>query len=285
MKKIFKLIRTVFLVIIILGVIGMIFGKDDSKSSSSSSTASSPKENQTSEVSDTKEPELEIEYTAYSIGTMMDDLETNALSAKEKYKDQYIEITGVLSVIDSSGKYIGLRRSDDKYAIRTVHCSIKNDTQRQQVLEMVSGDTVTLRGKCTEVGEVMGYTLNIDSIDGFEPKEHEEVETTDGYIICTADQLEEDLQENALKAQNTYKGKMVCVKGRLSTIDSDGKYINIEPINNKYSFTVIQCFIKTDDVKGVVVELQRDDIITIYGKCTDVGEILGYDINIESIER
>lgn len=39
---------------------------------------------------------------------MMSGLKANALNAGSKYKDQYVEITGKLSNIDASGKYIDL---------------------------------------------------------------------------------------------------------------------------------------------------------------------------------
>ena len=45
-----------------------------------------------------------MEYTAYSVNEMMADLDNNAASASDKYKGQYLEITGRLSNIDSDGK-------------------------------------------------------------------------------------------------------------------------------------------------------------------------------------
>ena len=94
---------------------------------------------------------------------MMADLENNALGASDKYKDQYLEITGRLGVIDSSGKYISLY-PDDEFALIGVQCYIKNDEQKSKVSAMKKGDTVTLKGKCTNVGEVLGYSLDIEEI-------------------------------------------------------------------------------------------------------------------------
>ena len=94
---------------------------------------------------------------------MMNDLSSNAMSASDKYKDKYLEITGRLGVIDSSGKYISLY-SDDEFAIIGVQCSIKTDEQKSAVAQMQKGQTVTVKGKCTSVGEVIGYSLDIDEI-------------------------------------------------------------------------------------------------------------------------
>lgn len=106
-----------------------------------------------------------IEYTTYSVGDMMSDLKANALNASSKYKDQYVEITGKLSNIDASGKYIDLTPEDDDFAIIGVQCYIKNDDQKSKVAGMTKGNTITLKGKITDVGEVMGYSLNITEIN------------------------------------------------------------------------------------------------------------------------
>jgi aspartyl/asparaginyl-tRNA synthetase len=95
---------------------------------------------------------------------MMDELSSNALKAEKKYQDQYVEITGILSNIDSDGKYIGLVPSDDEYAFIGVQCYIKSDEQTDRVMEMTIGDTVTIKGQITIIGEVLGYSLDIDEI-------------------------------------------------------------------------------------------------------------------------
>jgi len=158
-------------IIFVLGIIGSARGgssngaKTQKSAASTASTAadtqSAAKENTSTEKA--AEP-VEIVYESYAISDMMDDLNSNALKAENKYNKQYVEITGKLSVIDSSGRYISLVRSDDPYAIVGVQCYMKNDEQKNQVMEMSVGDSVTVRGKITNVGEVLGYSLNIDEI-------------------------------------------------------------------------------------------------------------------------
>ena len=230
------------------------------------------------------DPTPSIEYTPVSVAQMLEDLDSNALKAKESYKDQYLEITGKLNNIDASGKYISLISSDSSFGLINVQCYVKSDYQKSQIAEMKTGDIVTLRGKCTSVGEVMGYSFNIDSIDGYEPSNNNGDTSTDEYITVTAGQLVDDLDSNAMKAKNTYEGKNIIVTGKLSSIDSDGKYITIEPVDNPYTFTSIMCYIKTNDVKAAVMELKTGAKITVKGKCTSVGEVLVYSITIESIE-
>lgn len=106
----------------------------------------------------------QIEYTIVTVAEMTNELNDNALKAEKKYQDQYLEITGRLSVIDSDGKYISLRPSEDKYAIIGVQCYIKNEQQKEQIMEMTKDDIVTVRGKIKSIGEIMGYSLDIDEI-------------------------------------------------------------------------------------------------------------------------
>lgn len=106
-----------------------------------------------------------IEYTVYSIDEMFSDLRDNALKAKDKYNKQYVQITGELSVIDSDGKYISLLPTEDEFAIIGIQCYIKTEDQKNRVMEMSVGDSVTLKGKIKSVGEVLGYSLDIDEIE------------------------------------------------------------------------------------------------------------------------
>ncbi|WP_455034217.1 OB-fold protein [Lachnoanaerobaculum gingivalis] len=103
------------------------------------------------------------------------------------------------------------------------------------------------------------------------------------YVDYTVDDLMAQLEENALKASNDHKGENVRITGKLGVIDSSGKYITLYP-NTDFAITGIQCYIKNDDTKSKVAELSKDSLVTLTGKITDVGEVLGYSLNIDNIE-
>ena len=103
-----------------------------------------------------------VTYTAYSVGQLMGDLDSNALKAESTYQDQYVELTGRLNVVDSDGDYISIVPQDDQFAILGVQCYLQTEEQRQQVLEMQIDQVITVRGQITSVGEVMGYLLDVD---------------------------------------------------------------------------------------------------------------------------
>ena len=159
-KPIYK--RPWFIILIVLIVIGAIgsAGGNDNQSDTSKDTNNAV----VNEKDSTQKETEEISYTAYNVSELTRDLDSNAMKATDKYKNQYVELTGRLNVIDSSGKYISITPTDDEFAIIGVQCYIKNDDQKNAVMDMSIGDTVIVKGKITDVGEVMGYSLDIDEI-------------------------------------------------------------------------------------------------------------------------
>lgn len=142
-------LKWVLIILIVFCAIGYAAGSG----SDSGSSGSAKKEESTS-----------IEYTTVSVNDMMTALNDNAMGASDKYKGKYLEITGKLTNIDAAGKYIDLM-ADGDFEIIGVQCYIKNDDQKAKISSLTKGDTVTLKGKCTDVGEVLGYSLDITEIE------------------------------------------------------------------------------------------------------------------------
>lgn len=106
-------------------------------------------------------------------------------------------------------------------------------------------------------------------------------------LVVTANEMVDELKENALRAERTYKDKKVEVTGVVSNIDSSGKYFSISIIpESEFSFELyrIQCFINEEHLDDVL-EFIKDQEVTVIGKVTMVGEVLGYSLNVESIKK
>ena len=106
----------------------------------------------------------EIEYIQISVDDLNNALDNNPINASDTYKGQYVEITGRLAVIDASGDYIGVYALHDDWDFTGVHCSIEEDAQLEIIKTMSIDDTITVRGKITSVGELLGYSLDIIEI-------------------------------------------------------------------------------------------------------------------------
>ena len=94
----------------------------------------------------------EVIYEKVTAKELIDALQDNALNAKEKYKDKYVEITGKLNVIDASGKYITVNPIGDDFVLTGVQAYIKTDEQKQVVSGLSKGDKITVKGKIKDVG-------------------------------------------------------------------------------------------------------------------------------------
>lgn len=151
-------------VVVLLFLIGAIFGSDEENTDTpNSQTPSKQEQNVNQNVEDQDEPE--IVYNKYTVDALLDELDENALKAEKTHQNEYIEVTGILEVIDSDGDYISLGRLDGDWSLINVTCYIQNEEQINQVVEMKIGDTVTIKGKITSIGEILGYSVDIDSIN------------------------------------------------------------------------------------------------------------------------
>ncbi len=95
----------------------------------------------------------------------------------------------------------------------------------------------------------------------------------------------EDLKSNAMKAESNYQDKYVEFSAKIKTFDSDGKYISVEPTNaDEWNFETATCNIKDDAQKNLLIEKNAGDVVTIKGKVTSIGEVLGYSIEIIEVQ-
>lgn len=107
------------------------------------------------------------------------------------------------------------------------------------------------------------------------------VEVQEPAIKVTADQLLTELESNALAAKNTWEDKRVIITGTLSNIDASGDYFTLRG-NNEFSFINVQVYID-DSFIDAVSAFNKGQSVTVTGKISGVGEILGYSVDAESI--
>ncbi len=143
------------IVIIVIVVISIIASAGGNSEESSSGTSNGNSSSQTQET---------IEYIKVSKDDLDEALSNNAAAAKDTYNKKYVEITGKLGTIDSDLKYISLMSSTKEYDFNGIHCKIKNNEQKDIVKTLTKDQEITIRGKITDVGEVLGFYLDITEI-------------------------------------------------------------------------------------------------------------------------
>ena len=103
------------------------------------------------------------------------------------------------------------------------------------------------------------------------------------YIKVDVDNLEDDLSDNAAYAKDKYNGRYLEISGKLGTIDSDLKYISLISTTKEFDFLGVLCRLTKKSAKDKVKTLSRDQYIIVRGKITDVGEVLGYYLDVDEI--
>ncbi len=93
---------------------------------------------------------------------MLSDLEQNPMRAQKLYSDKWFEIVGTLGNMDSEGKYFSLEGPD--FSLISVQCQIPRDKKEEftnKLINMSKGTRISVKGKVTDMGEVMGYKVAI----------------------------------------------------------------------------------------------------------------------------
>ncbi len=127
--------------------------------------SSSGNNNSTPDNDASPQGQEEIVYESVDLQTMFDDLESNAMKAESNYKDKYVEFECKIKSFDSDGSYVSVEPvGADEWNFSSAMCYIKNDTQKEFLLQKNVGDTITIKGKIKSIGEVLGYSVDIKEV-------------------------------------------------------------------------------------------------------------------------
>ena len=106
----------------------------------------------------------QVQYKQVDLQDMLNELNANALRAEETYQDMYVEVTGEIKSFDSDGKYISIVPSGTPLLTEWTTCYLTDPSHKTFLLSKNVGDTVTIKGKITSVGEIQGYSIKIAEI-------------------------------------------------------------------------------------------------------------------------
>ena len=117
--------------------------------------------------------EIPTEFLKADVVDMLSELNQNEMRAQKMYSDQWMEITGVLGAMDSEGEYFSL---DAPYTLGllSVNCKIpesKRELITNKLVDMEKGDKIVVKGKITDMGEIMGYDLTVVDVTRIKKKE------------------------------------------------------------------------------------------------------------------
>lgn len=132
--------------------------------SGTKNTGSSPK-SITESSSNTPQPTT---YIDADINAMLTEAESNGAAANKHYKGKKLKILGGhIQNIDSGLSYISIDGNAASFSLIHVNCKIDANNQELQdsVIQLKKGENVVVYGTITEVGDIMGYTMELDKIE------------------------------------------------------------------------------------------------------------------------
>ena len=117
-----------------------------------------------------------------------------------------------------------------------------------------------------------------------EDEERRRKEELNKYVEADINILISDAKNNAARANRAYNGKYVkIVGGYVHNIESDGDYISLSG-DGSYSLLHVQCFPQNSEVREQIFNLNKGQYVTVYGRISKVGEIVGYRLEMHKIE-
>ena len=119
---------------------------------------------ETESLEEKKVPTSQPSYQKVTVKQLTDTLDENALRAEKTYQDMYVEITGYLSNIDSDGEYFSITGTNDSWDFNWISCDITDEKQLDKIINLNNGDQITVYGKITTIGEVIGYRVDVIEI-------------------------------------------------------------------------------------------------------------------------
>lgn len=119
----------------------------------------------TNDKGSVSESSKEIVYEVVDLQTMFDELDANAMKAENNYQKKNIELVCQIASFDSDGDYISVKPlGASEWDFSSAMCYIKNDVQKSFLVEKNVGDTITIKGRVKSIGEVMGYSIDINEV-------------------------------------------------------------------------------------------------------------------------
>jgi hypothetical protein len=118
--------------------------------------------------------------------------------------------------------------------------------------------------------------------------------TTDNPNVTVSTQIQyekvnlqgmlDELDANAMRAEEKYQDKHIEITGKIRSFDSDGKYISIVPCEaSDWSINTVKCNLTDQTHKTFLLEKSVGDVVTVKGKVFSIGEVLGYSVKIAEI--
>ena len=152
------------IIVIAVAIIATASGSDDSVTKMNQTESQQVEEGTKTNQTESKQAE-EIVYEVVDLQAMFDALSGNAMKTEKEYQKKHVEFECKIRSFDSDGSYITVEPvGASEWNFTTAMCYIKSDAQKDFLIEKNVGDAITIKGKVKSIGEVMGYSIDINEV-------------------------------------------------------------------------------------------------------------------------
>ncbi len=176
----------------------------------------------------------------------------NTAAADEEYKDNVVAVTGKIRSIEDT--YANMDAYDDDYWIYSLCVYMEDD---EDLKSFVKGDTITVVGICDSTDIVGNVELKNSRID----ESFAVIPDYDSAEVISAADLVDVYTANQVSADETYKGKVLEVTGKVISVNDN--YISVYPDDDSY-WDGIEVYFEDD---ADLASIEENSEITIIGEC------------------
>ena len=151
-----------------------------------------------SETESVSNEDVPSQMEQVTVGEMTKVLDENEMRAQKKYSGKWFQITGYLGSMDSEGEYFTLESNSARIFSTDVRCNIPSDKREaitDKLANMNKGDKIMVKGKVTDMGEIMGYTVSIIDVQKLASTGSKPSDKSDPSIDGLMDDLNKALKE------------------------------------------------------------------------------------------
>ena len=196
--------------------------------------------------------------------TLIEDYRNNEVAADAKYKGKEVEVIGEVERVSSNFGKVSVTLG----GMVGVACYFSKANEAEAG-SLSKGQTVSILGMVD--GKMMGVNLKECKLAGNNSSSNP-AGAVDGTpqsgsktVECTAEEIDNAYEANEVKADSTYKGKTVVIRGRVAGISKDlFEKIYIE-LKGHSEFLGVQCYI-SPNAQAKTADLSSGSEVKLRGK-------------------
>lgn len=148
------------------------------------------------------------------------------------------------------------------------------------ILLELNGHAIAVPVIARQIPGIQAFRMDGDSAVATHEKPNKDISDNIAYESYSVDDLIYELENNALRAEQSFQDQYIELTGAISSFDSDGEYFTLSAIYDESLRGTITCTFTDASQRDYLAEKNKGEIITIQCQVTSIGEIMGYSVEV-----